>query len=125
MDRLRSLYPTIEFFSYDTGNPARVESSKGLESGQYGTLAAQLGVGATPFGAMRVPSGNQYMITNLYQGYTPQPVLSQALYGFSSVQVEDNTMDIDVELEQLELNGSGGGIEYFTVRNRRTRPVNP
>jgi hypothetical protein len=48
MERLRSLYPTIEFFSYDIGHPGRTESSKGLESGQYGTLAAQLGVSSRP-----------------------------------------------------------------------------
>ena len=124
MERQRSLYPTIEFFSYDISNPGRAESSEELKPGQYGTLAAQLGVGFTPFVAMLAPSGEQYVITNLYQGYTPQPVLSQALYDLSSVQVEDNTSDIDVELEQLELTESGGGIEYVTVRNRSTRPVN-
>lgn len=124
MERQRSLYPTIEFFSYDIGNPGRAESSEELKPGQYGTLAAQLGVGFTPFVAMLAPSGDQYVITNLYQGYTPQPVLSQALYDLSSVQVEDNTSDIDVELEQLELTESGGGIEYVTLRNRSTRPVN-
>ena len=124
MERQRSLYPTIEFFSYDISNPGRAESSEELKPGQYGTLAAQLGVGFTPFVAMLAPSGDQYVITNLYQGYTPQPVLSQALYDLSSVQVEDNTSDIDVELEQLELTESGGGIEYVTVRNRSTRPVN-
>jgi hypothetical protein len=124
MERQRSLYPTIEFFSYDISNPGRAESSEELKPGQYGTLAAQLGVGFTPFVAMLAPSGDQYVITNLYQGYTPQPVLSQALYDLSSVQVEDNTSDIDVELEQLELTESGGGLEYVTVRNRSTRPVN-
>ena len=124
MERQRSLYPTIEFFSYDISNPGSAESSEELKPGQYGTLAAQLGVGFTPFVAMLAPSGDQYVITNLYQGYTPQPVLSQALYDLSSVQVEDNTSDIDVELEQLELTESGGGIEYVTVRNRSTRPVN-
>ena len=124
METLRPRYPTVEFFSYDIDNPGAAETGKDLEPGQYGTLAAQLGVGFTPFVAMLAPSGDQYVITNLYQGYTPQPVLSQALYDLSSVQVEDNTSDIDVELEQLELTESGGGIEYVTVRNRSTRPVN-
>jgi len=124
IERQRSLYPTIEFFSYDISNPGRAESSEELKPGQYGTLAAQLGVGFTPFVAMLAPSGDRYVITNLYQGYAPQPVLSQALYDLSSVQVEDNTSDIDAELEQLELTESGGGIEYVTVRNRSTRPVN-
>src|SRR3712207_9277540 len=67
------------------------------------TLAAQLGVGFTPFVAMLAPSGDRYVITNLYQGYVSPPVLSQALYDLSSVQVEDNTSDIDVVIEQLEL----------------------
>jgi hypothetical protein len=124
MERLRSRYPTIEFFSYDIANPGSAEKSEGLEPGQYGTLAAQLGVGFTPFVAMLAPSGDQYVITNLFQGYVPPPVLSQALYDLSSVQVEDNTSDIDVVLEQLELTESGGGIEYVTIQNRSTRPVN-
>ena len=124
MERLRSRYPTIEFFGYDISNPGTAESSRGLEPGQYGTLAAQLGVGYTPFVAMLAPSGDQYVITNLFQGYVSAPVLSQALYDLSSVQVEDNTSDIDVVLEQLELTESGGGIEYVTIQNRSTRPVN-
>jgi hypothetical protein len=124
MERLRSRYPTIEFFSYDISNPGTAESSEGLEPGQYGTLAAQLGVGFTPFVAMLAPSGDQYVITNLFQGYVSPPVLSQALYDLSSVRVEDNTSDIDVVLEQLELTESGGGIEYVTIQNRSPRPVN-
>jgi hypothetical protein len=124
MEGLRSRYPTIEFFSYDISNPGTAERSDGLEPGQYGTLAAQLGVGFTPFVAMLAPSGDRYVITNLYQGYVSPPVLSQALYDLSSVQVEDNTSDIDVVLEQLELTETGGGIEYVTVQNRSPRPVN-
>ena len=124
MDRLRTRYPTIEFFGYDIENPGTAEKSEGLEPGQYGTLAAQLGVGFTPFVAMLAPSGDQYVITNLYQGYVSPPVLSQALYDLSSVKVEDNTSDIDVVLEQLELTESGGGLEYVTIHNRSTRPVN-
>ena len=124
MDRLRTRYPTIEFFGYDIENPGTAEKSEGLEPGQYGTLAAQLGVGFTPFVAMLAPSGDQYVITNLYQGYVSPPVLSQALYDLSSVKVEDNTSDIDVVLEQLELTESGGGLEYVSIHNRSTRPVN-
>ena len=124
IDRLRTRYPTIEFFGYDIDNPGRADKSEGLEPGQYGTLAAQLGVGFTPFVAMLAPSGDQYVITNLYQGYVSPPVLSQALYDLSSVQVEDNTSDIDVVLEQLELTESGGGLEYVKLHNRSTRPVN-
>jgi hypothetical protein len=124
MERLRSQYPTIEFFGYDIASPGNAEKSQGLQPGQYGTLAAQLGVGYTPFVAMLAPSGNQYVITNLFQGYTPQPVLSQALYDLSSVKVEDNTSDIDVILTQVELTENGGGIEYFTVQNRSSKAVN-
>ena len=124
MERLRSQYPTIEFFSYDISNPGEAERSDRLKPGQYGTLAAQLGVGFTPFVAMLAPSGNQYVITNLYQGYVSPPVLSQALYDLSSVKVEDNTSDIDVILEQVELTETGGGIEYVSVQNRSPQPVN-
>ncbi len=124
MERLRAQYPTIEFFSYDIDNPGTAESSDGLEPGQYGTLAAQLGVGFTPFVAMLAPSGEQYVITNLFQGYVPRAVLSQALFDLSAVQVEDNTSDVDVTLEQIELTQTGGGIEYFTVQNRGRTPVN-
>jgi hypothetical protein len=124
MEQLRPEYPTVEFFSYDIDNPGTTESGGGLEPGQYGTLAAQLGVGFTPFVAMLAPSGEQYVITNLFQGYVPQPVLSQALFDLSAVQVETNTSDVDVVLERIELTETGGGIEYFTVANRGGTPVN-
>jgi hypothetical protein len=124
MDRLRSQYPTIEFFSYDIDSPGTAETSRELQPGEYGTLAAQLGVGYTPFVAMLAPSGDQYVITNLFQGYVPMPVLSQALFDLSAIQVEANTSDVDVVLEQIQLTRTGGGIEYFSVRNRSGRPVN-
>jgi len=124
IERLRPRYPTIEFFDYDIENPGNTQRSEGLQPGEYGTLAAQLGVGFTPFVALLAPSGDQYVITNLFQGYTPQPVLSQALYDLSSVKVEDNTSDIDVVLAQVELTENGGGIEYFTVQNSSPKPVN-
>ena len=124
MERLRTQYPTVEFFSYDIDNPGTTEGGEELEPGQYGTLAAQLGVGFTPFVAMLAPSGEHYVITNLFQGYVPRPVLSQALFDLSAVQVETNTSDIDVVLEQIELTETGGGIEYFTVENGSRRPVN-
>jgi hypothetical protein len=123
MDRLRARYPTIEFFSFDIDNPGSAESSEKLESGQYGTLAAQLGVGMTPFVAMLAPSGEEYVITNLFQGYVPPPVLSQALFDLSAVQVEDNTSDVDVVIERIELTETGGGIEYVTVKNQSKKPV--
>ncbi|MCA1848179.1 MAG: hypothetical protein LC704_04175, partial [Actinobacteria bacterium] len=124
MERLRTQYPTVEFFSYDIDNPGTTEGGEELEPGQYGTLAAQLGVGFTPFVAMLAPSGEEYVITNLFQGYVPRPVLSQALFDLSAVQVETNTSDVDVVLEQIELTETGGGIEYFTVENGSRRPVN-
>jgi hypothetical protein len=73
---------------------------------------------------MLAPSGEEYVITNLFQGYVPRPVLSQALFDLSAVQVEDNTSDVDVTLEQIELTQTGGGVEYFTVENRGRSPVN-
>lgn len=123
MEQLRAEYPTIEFFSYEITNPGSAESSDGLERGQYGTLAAQLGVGMTPFVAMLAPSGEEYVITNLFQGYVPQAVLSQALFDLSAVQVEDNTSDVNVEIAQIELTETGGGIEYFKVENLGESPV--
>jgi hypothetical protein len=124
MNKLRSQYPTVEFFSYDIDNPGTAGSSEGLKPGQYGTLAAQLGIGYTPFVAMLAPRGDRYLITNLFQGYVPRPVLNQALFDLSAIQVESNTSDVDVILEQVELTEIGGGIEYFTVQNRSRRPVN-
>ncbi len=124
IESLRPRYPTIEFSSYDIDNPGTAETGDELAPGQYGTLAAQLGVGLTPFVAMLAPSGDQYVITNLFQGYVPRPVLNQALFDLSAIQVEDNTSDLDVVLEQIELTETGGGIEYFTVQNRARRPVN-
>src|SRR5215203_564118 len=123
MMRLSTKYPTIEFFSYGIANPGPVGDEQSLQPGEYGTLAAQLGVGITPFVAMLAPSGEEYVITNLYQGYVPEPVLSQALFDLAAVQVEDNTSDVNVRLDQVQTN-DGGGIEYFTVSNGSNEPVN-
>ena len=124
MMRLSTKYPTIEFFSYSIANPGPVGDEQSLQPGEYGTLAAQLGVGITPFIAMLAPSGDEYVITNLFEGYVPRPVLSQALFDLAAVQVEDNTSDVDVDLEQVQTTEEGGGIEYFTVRNGGTKSVN-
>ena len=121
---LQSQYPEVEFFTYDISNPGEAETSEELEQGQYGTLAAQMDVGFTPFVAMLAPSGEQYAITNLYQGYVERGVLDQALFDLTSVEVASNTSDTDVELETVELTESGGGIEYFTVTNRGDDRVN-
>jgi len=128
MERLSTKYPTIEFFAYGIGNPGPVADDKSLQPGEYGTLAAQLGVGITPFVAMLAPSGDnngdEYVITNLYQGYVPRPVLSQALFDLQAVQVEDNTSDVNVTLEQVQTTDKGGGIEFFTVKNKDAKTVN-
>jgi hypothetical protein len=122
MERLSRRYPTVEFFSYQITDPGKVDDES-LKPGQYGTLAAQLGVGITPFVAMLAPNGEEYAITNLYQGYVPEPVLSQALFDLAAVQVDDNTSDLNVRLDQVQTN-DGGGIEYFTVSNGSNEPVN-
>ncbi len=123
MDQLSTRYPTIEFFSYQIDDPGSIGDNENLQPGQYGTLAAQLGVGITPYVAMLAPSGDGYVITNLYQGYVPEPVLSQALFDLAAVQVEDNTSDVNVSLDQVQTT-KDGGIEFFTVRNRSEKPVN-
>ncbi|HET7270524.1 MAG TPA: hypothetical protein VFI90_05495 [Rubrobacter sp.] len=124
MEKLSRQYPTIEFFSYDISKPGPVGGDRSLQPGEYGTLAAQLGVGITPFVAMLAPSGDGYVITNLFQGYVPRPVLSQALFDLAAVEVEDNTSDVNVTLDQVQMTEKGGGIEFFTVRNRSADPVN-
>jgi hypothetical protein len=124
MERLSQRYPTIEFFSYEITDPGPIGDDKSLQDDQYGTLAAQLGVGITPFVAMLAPNEDGYFITNLYQGYVPEPVLSQALFDLAAVQVNDNTSDANVQLDQVQTTKEGGGIEYFTVTNRGSKPVN-
>lgn len=124
MEHLSAQYPTIEFFSYDISDPGPVSGERSLKQGEYGTLPAQLGVGITPFVAMLAPSGDEYVITNLFQGYVPRPVLSQALFDLAAVEVEDNTSDVNVILDQVEMTESGGGIEFFSVRNRSADAIN-
>jgi hypothetical protein len=79
-------YPQVEFFLYDIDNPGTAETSEGLEPGQYGTLAAQLDVGYTPYVAMLAPDleGDDYRIENLFRGYADQGVLDQALYDLTN-----------------------------------------
>ncbi len=116
-------YPTVEFFSYNIASPGSTNEGEELQTGEYGTLAAQLGVGMTPFVATLAPQGDEYSIENLYQGYLPQPVLNQALFDLSSTDVEGNTSDINVQLDRISLTESGGGIEYFTVQNASEQAV--
>ena len=124
MERLSTQYPDIEFFSYEIEDPGPVGEDESLQPGQYGTLAAQLGVGMTPFVAMLAPSGDEYVITNLFEGYVPRPVLSQALFDLAAVEVEDNTSDANVTLDQVQTTDKGGGIEFFTVTNHDPKARN-
>jgi hypothetical protein len=117
LNTLRSNYPEVEFFTYDIDKPGNAETSEGLNRGEYGTLAAQLKVGYTPFVAMLAPRGEGYVIENLFQGYVERGVLDQALFDLTSVDVRGNSSDIDVTLGRVELTESGGGVEYFTVIN--------
>ena len=116
---LRADYPQIEFFSYDIGRPGEAEASEDLARGEYGTLAAQLEVGYTPFVAMLAPQAEGYVIKNLFQGYVDRGVLEQALFDLTRFDVGGgNSSDIDVVLDRVELTESGGGIEYVTVTNQ-------
>lgn len=122
---LQSEYPQVEFFTYDIANPGDAETSEELERGQYGTLAAQLEVGFTPFVAMLAPQleGEGYVIESLFQGYSERGVLDQALYDLTNNTDGGETSDVDLALGGVELTESGGGIEYFTVTNRSDEPV--
>lgn len=124
MNQLRSQYPQIEFFSYDINNPGEAQESEGLQQGQYGTLAAQLNVDFTPYVAMLAPLGDgTYAYRDVFEGYTPQVVLNQALFDLSRTPVETSTSESNVVLTNVSLNGEGG-VEYFTVSNQGSDPVN-
>ena len=124
VEDLSSGYPTVEFFSYDITNPGNAQSSEGLEQGQYGTLAAQLGVGFTPYVAMLAPRDGQYYYESVFQGYVPREVLDQALFDLTSLDAGGNISDTDVVLGTVELTETGDGVEYFTVRNQSQQSVN-
>jgi len=115
---LRDDYPQVEFFTYDITKPGNAESSEELDRGEYGTLAAQLEVGYTPFVAMLAPRGDQYVIENLFQGYVETGVLNQALFDLTRNDAGGNSSDVDVSLDRVELTESGGEIEYVTVTNQ-------
>jgi hypothetical protein len=123
---LQAEYPQVEFFTYDISNPGDAETSEELERGEYGTLAAQLEVGFTPFVAMLAPQteGDAYTIENLFQGYAEVGVLDQALFDLTTQEDGGNTSDVDLALGSVELTESGGGLEYFTVTNRSDSAVN-
>jgi hypothetical protein len=115
LDDLREDYPQVEFFTYDITRPGNAEGSEELDRGEYGSLAAQLEVGYTPFVAMLAPRGDRYVIENLFQGYVERGVLNQALFDLTRNDTGGNSSDIDVGLDRVELAESGGSIEYFTV----------
>ena len=120
---LRSKYPQVEFFTYDIDKPGNATTSEELDRGEYGTLAAQLGVGYTPFVVMLAPRGDRYVVENRFQGYVERGVLDQALFDLTNVDVRGNSSDTNVALDQVELTESGGGVEYFTVTNEGNKEV--
>lgn len=123
MSNLRSRYPQIEFFSYNINNPGNAQSSKKLRPGEYGSLAAQLGVGYTPYVVMLAPQGGGYAVENVFEGYVPPPVLSQALFNLAAVSKGGNTSDADVTLEKIKLTKTGGGIECVTIKNQGKQTI--
>jgi len=148
VNSLSSDYPTVEFFEYEITNPGDISAASlgnsqtegttagegdsddtdappPLAAGEYGTLPAQLGVGYTPFFATLTPSGDGYIIENLFQGYIPRPVVSQALFDLAADGgVEGNTSDVDVVIDQFELTEDGKSLEYVDIRNRSKDQVN-
>ncbi len=118
LTELRADYPQIEFFAYDITEPGEAETSEDLDQGEYGTLAAQLEVGYTPFVAMLAPRGQGYVVENLFQGYVDRGVLDQALFDLTRADVGGDSSDIDIVLDRVELTESGGGLEYVTVTNQ-------
>lgn len=119
---LRSQYPTVEFFSYDITNPGSAEEGAVLRQEEYGTLAAQLEVGYTPFVATLAPRGEQYYVENVFQGYVERGVLDQALFDLTSIDVQGNTSDADIVIEQISLD-QAGGVEFFTITNRSDQDI--
>jgi len=103
LTELRADYPQIEFFAYDIAEPGEAETSENLDQGEYGTLAAQLEVGYTPFVAMLAPRGQGYVVENLFQGYVDRGVLDQALFDLTRADVGGNSSDIDIVLDRVEL----------------------
>ncbi len=118
LKNFRAKYPQVEFFAYDITKPGNAETSEELNQGEYGTLAAQLEVGYTPFVAMLAPRGEGYVIENLFHGYVERGVLDQALFDLTSSDVGGNSSDVDVTFDRVELTESGGSIEYITLTNR-------
>lgn len=121
---LRGRYPQVEFFDYDIDKPGQAENSEDLGRGEYGTLAAQLKVGYTPFVVMLAPRGDEYVLKNLFQGYVDRGVLAQVPFDLTKVDVRGNSGGAEVNLDRIELTESGGDVEYFMVTNNGNREVN-
>lgn len=86
---LRDEYPQIEFFTYDIDTPGDAESSADLERGEYGSLAAQLEVGYTPFVALLAPHEEGYVVEHVFEGYVDRAVLDQELFELTNAYGED------------------------------------
>ncbi len=124
--QLQDQYPDIEFFSYEINSPGDAESSAGLEMDQYGTLAAQLGVGFTPYVAMLAPQEEGYAYYEVFEGYATQPLLEQALSGLAQVETPEEAsaeQAPDLVLEQVGRLEEGGSLEFVTVANEGGEPV--
>lgn len=114
---LRVEYPQVEFFAYDIDEPGEGQTTEELQRGEYGTLAAQLGVGYTPYVAMLAPRGPEYYYEQVFQGYVPQEVLDQALFDLSGAATGDDAAGGGVILERAELSEDGNTLEYVTIGN--------
>lgn len=114
--QLNASYREVEFFSYEINDPGQAENSAGLDSGQYGTLAAQMGVGLTPYVAMLAPQDEgEYVYDEVFEGYVTRPLLDQALARLAETALE--APDTELVLEQAETTQEGGGLEYVTIAN--------
>lgn len=120
LESLRPRYPGVEFFTYDIGRPGAARESEGLRRDEYGSLAAQLNVGFTPFVALLTPRPEGYRIENLWQGYVDEGTVEQALFQVAEgggETVGAAASEFAVTLAEVQLTGSGGGLEFFAVAN--------
>lgn len=120
--QLQEQYPDVEFFSYDIDDPGVAVDSAGLELGQYGTLATQLGVGLTPYVAMLAPREEDYVYESVFVGYVTQPVLDQALADLANTQTTGTDEAAELVLQQAET-AEGGELRSLTVGNEGGEPV--
>ncbi len=120
---LRGKYPQVEFFTYDIDRPGEAETSEDLDRGEYGTLAAQLQVGYTPFVAMLAPRGDEYVVENLFRGYVDRGILDQALLDLTNVDVRGNSSATDVNLDQIELTESGAAWSTLRLPTRAPKTL--